>query len=433
MTSQAKARLAAALAQAALALGILALGAGAGPAGADVPIEKTGRVETLPQPPQPHWAWVGDPLLQRSALVDLDSGDMLGTVGTGIGIPGALFPRTRAELYVPATYYARGDHGERTDALVIYDAVTLRPVGEVVLPPKRAIFAFDSGAAALSDDEHFAAVFNLTPATSLSIVDVESRTLAGEIATPGCSLVYPAGPARFAMLCANGALLLVTLDEAGLAQGMVRSEPFFDPERDPVTEKAARWGQRWLFASFEGYLHAVDLSGPEPRFEEPWSLLSEADRADSWRVGGTKHLAVHQASGRLYSLVHQGGPDTHKHAGSEIWVYDLARRERVQRIEVQSAGMTQMGVPIEFGRNWVWPFSALPGLMMSIVAPGADEVQVTQDGSPLLLTSSPGSGGLAIYDALRGEFLRRIYTGNLVNLGLQPASGWAGMARGGTR
>ena len=39
-----------------------------------------------------------------------------------------------------------------------------------------------------------------------------------------------------------------------------------------------------------------------------------------------QHLAVHQKSGRLYSLMHQGGPDTHKEPGTELWIYDLARR-----------------------------------------------------------------------------------------------------------
>ncbi len=412
---------------------LVALGLAPGWTRADVALEQTGQVASLPAPPGAHWIWAGNPVVQRSALVDLERGDMLGTVGAGLGVPTILFPRSRAELYVSAIHYSRGDHGERNDPLNVYDTVHLRPIGEVILPAKRAILPFTTGAVALSDDERFAAVFNLTPATSLSIADLETRSFAGEISTPGCSLVYAAGARRFAMLCGDGALLLVTLDDAGRELSKIRSQPFFDPERDPVTEKPVRWGDRWLFASFEGQLHTVDVSGPEPRFEAPWSLFSDADRADSWRVGGTQHLATHEATGRLYSLVHQGGPDTHKDAGSEIWVYDLATRERLQRIEVASSGLTFMGVPIEIGKDWIWPFNRLASWLMSLISMGADEVLVSQDAEPLLVTSAQGSGGLAVYDAQSGEFLRRVYTGNLANLGVQIPSNWAAGNTGGIR
>jgi methylamine dehydrogenase heavy chain len=412
------------------AAALIALALGAADARADVPLEKTGKVASVPAPPGPHWIWAGDPIALRTALIDLESGEMLGTVGAGMGVPTNLFPRSRGELYVSGVFYSRGDHGERTDVLTVYDSVHLRPIGEVLLPAKRAILPFTTGVAALSDDDRFAAVFNLTPATSISIADMQARSFAGEIATPGCSLVYPAGPRRFAMLCGNGALLLITLDDAGREVAKVRSEPFFDPEADPVTEKGVRWGDRWIFVSFEGQVHAVDLSGAEPRFEPPWSLLSDADRKDSWRVGGTRHLAVHEATGRLYSLVHQGGKDTHKDAGSEIWVYDLAKHSRLQRIEVASSGLTFMGVPLEIGKNWIWPFNRLAAWLMSLISMGADEVLVSQDPKPLLVTSSQGSSGLAIYDALSGEFLRRVYTGNMANMGLQIPDAWAGSTGG---
>src|SRR5205807_411975 len=79
--------------------------------------------------------------------------------------------------------------------------------------------------------------------------------------TPGCSLVYAAGARRFLMLCANGAALSVMLDDEGGEARLERSEPFFDPQKDPVTEKAVRRGNEWLFVSFEGVVHPVDVSG----------------------------------------------------------------------------------------------------------------------------------------------------------------------------
>ncbi|HUI25621.1 MAG TPA: amine dehydrogenase large subunit, partial [Candidatus Kryptonia bacterium] len=171
---------------------------------ADVPTEAPGRVEKLSPPFSAHWAWVGDLVLERIALVDLDSGRFLGLVNGGYGTISPLFSTRRAEIYLPSTYYARRTRGERTDVLEIYDTTTLAAVDEVRLPQKRAIDAVSLGHSALSDDERFAAVFNWTPQTSLSIVDVEKRVFAGEIDIPGCGLVYAAGARRFFALCADG-------------------------------------------------------------------------------------------------------------------------------------------------------------------------------------------------------------------------------------
>ena len=387
----------------------------ASPAWAELPAEQIGRVEVLPQPAQAHWVWVSDVILRRSALVDLDSGRMLGMLNGGFGPTVALFSASRGEIYVPETHYSRGSRGERADVLTIYDGASLAAVAEVALPPRRAINALPMANAALSDDERFAAIFNSVPGTSLSIVDVEQRALKAEVTTPGCSLVYAAGPRRFALLCGDGSLLLLTLDGEGRELAKTRSHPFFDPDADPVTEKAVRVGDEWLFVSFEGRVHPVDVSGAEPRFGEPWSLLDETDRADSWRIGGSQHLAVHEASQRLYSLVHQGGPDTHKDPGTELWVYDLATRARVERVALRSPGVTFLGEPIELGgggRLWGW-------LLDSFLGAGIDTIAVTQDAEPLLVTASGFSGGLGLYDARSGEFLRRVYCGNLTIVALQ--------------
>jgi methylamine dehydrogenase heavy chain len=395
---------------------------------ADVPLEEIGRVEILDRAYDPHWLWAADASDARLALVDLDEGKLLGQINTGWGMPDAVFSRTRPEIYIPETYYSRGTRGTRTDVASIYDARSLSPVSEVILPPKRAINPGAIGNSALSDDDRFLAVFNMTPATSLSIVDVESRSLVGEISTPGCSLVYAVGKRRFATLCADGGLLIIELDEDGAVQQRIRSEPFFDPKADPVTEKAVRWGDRWLFVSFDGYVHPLDVSGETVGVEERWSLLSEGDRAGGWRVGGTQHLAVHQGSGRLYSLVHQGGESTHKDPGSEVWVYDLSAQKRVQRIELAHPGLAFMSETVEFGNDWIWPFSGLWDWMLDHVVPnpGLDAVQVTQDAAPLLVTGSQIGGSVAVYDAMSGELLRRVATGNMTTHALQAP--WGGSA-----
>jgi methylamine dehydrogenase heavy chain len=372
---------------------------------AEVAPETTGKVETLPQPPHPHWVWTADLLLQRSALLDVDGGRMLGMINGGYGTIMPLFARSRPEIYVPATYYSRGTHGTRTDVVEIYDQATLALQGEVEIPPKRATNAVALGHAALSDDDRFLAIFNWTTGTSLSVVDVAQRRFAGEISLPGCSLVYAVGPRRFLSLCADGAAFVVTLDEQGTEAGRVLTKPFFDPKLDPITEKAVRSGDTWYFVSFEGMIHPVQVAGDAPSFGEPWSLFNPEQREDKWRIGGMQHLAVHRASNRLFALVHRGERDTHKEPGEEVWIYDLASKRRVERIELVNPGFTIYGFPIAFGGigGRVFDF-----LMDSFAPALVGFITVTQDDAPLLVTSSQFSGSLGIYDGRSGAFLRRV-------------------------
>jgi methylamine dehydrogenase heavy chain len=375
---------------------------------AEVPPEVPGRVEKLPEPFSAHWVWVADLVLERASLIDLDTNRYLGMVNGGYGPIAPLFPKKRPEMYVPGTYYSRRTRGERTDVVSIYDVATLSPIAEVVIPPKRAIDAVPMAHAALSDDERFVAVFNWTPGTSLSIVDVEKREFVGEIPIPGCSLVYAAGPRRFLSLCGDGSALVVRLDETGREAGKERTSPFFDPRADPVTEKAVRYHDKWIFASFEGRVRTVDVSGPQVTFEEPWAMVPRPQRRESWRIGGLQHLAVHEGKGRLYALMHIGGPDTHKEPGSEVWVYNLERRARKGRIILTNPGLTIYGFPIEFD-HMTWPFGSIVGWLFDKLAPAfVSHIAVTQDDAPLLVTVSQFSGSIGVYDLPKGKFVGRV-------------------------
>jgi methylamine dehydrogenase heavy chain len=392
---------------------------------ADVAPEVPGQVEQLAQPPHAHWVWVSDLVLERMSLLDTDSGEFLGMINGGYGPIAPLFPTKRAEIYVPTTYYSRRTRGDRTDLLEIYDAATLAFIAEVQVPGKRATDAVALAHAAMTDDERFVALFNWTPRTSLSIVDVEQRQFAGEIEIPGCSLVYPAGARRFFSLCADGAALVVTIDDAGHEVTKVRTASFFDPNRDPVTEKAVRIDNQWLFVSFDGRVYSVDVSGATLSFGEPWSLLSDTERGEKWRIGGAQHLAVQRAQGRLYSLVHRGDPDTHKDPGEEVWVYDLKQRQRVQRVALRNSGFTVYGFPVEFWRTWIWPFNSLGDWALDNTAPAlVTHIEVTQGGSPYLLTASQFTGSIGVYDAQSGAFVRRVLpTGWTTDLLVAPWTG----------
>jgi methylamine dehydrogenase heavy chain len=343
--------------------------------------------ETLPRS-TPHWVWVNDMAFPYMAdgkafLLDGDDGRMLGMLSTGYGFNGVIVPRAGDVIYSPETYLARGGRGTRTDVLAIYDA-QLRPIAEVALPPKRASIMPMINASVLTDDERFLLLYNFTPAQSVSVVDMTSRSFVGELDTAGCALVYPTGPRTFFSICGDGSLLEVRIDDTGHGLKSTHSATMFDVIRDPVSEKGVRAGSAWLFVSFNGIVYPIDSSASGARPGSKWPLVNPAEQALNWRSGGLQHLALHRTSGRLYAVMHRGDAASHKEPGTDIWVYDIASHRKVQQIAA---------------RNKV------------------ASITVSQDAHPLLFTSFMGSNVIDIYDALTGQYLRSVS-----ELGLTPTT-----------
>lgn len=346
------------------------------PAAAEVPLDRP-HVETLGEP-APHWFWANDVAFfnmadGRAYLYDADSGRMLGMISTGIFFAKFETPDDYSVIYAPESYYSRHTRGERTDVVTYYDTRTLEVLGETIIPPRRHSGVPNMGFSTLTDNERFLTVYNFSPAQSVSVVDVEARKFAGDLATPGCALTYASGERSFFMMCGDGSLLTIALDEGGKEASREKSEPFFDPAADPVMEKPVRRGDTWFFVSYEGAVHEVDVSQELPAFSEPWPLAADAE-AD-WRPGGLQLLAIHQERNELAVLMHEGGePGSHKNPGSEIWVYDLEKRERVRRI--------------------------------ALAAP-AVSINVTRDANPVLVASH-GGPVIDVYDFASGDHLRTI-------------------------
>jgi methylamine dehydrogenase heavy chain len=334
----------------------------------------------LPAKPGAHWFWVNDIVFQHMAdgkafLLDGDTGGMLGMLSTGFGFNGILMPRNRSLILSPETYFSRGTRGIRTDVVTLYDARKLSPVGEIRIPPKRASSLPMIANTALTDDDRFLLIYNFTPAQSVTVVDLKSRKQIGEIDIAGCALVYPTGARRFFSLCSDGTALNVQLDETGKAAVKSKTTKLFDAENDPVTEKAVRDGNSWLFVSFAGDIVPIETTGANIRVGKRWSLTSTAERKLGWKPGGMQHMAIHAGSRRLYSLMHQGGADTHKDPGTEIWVYDVTSKQRVQRITLKGP---------------------------------ATSIAVSSDSKPLLFSIFIGAPKVDVIDPQSGRFLRSI-------------------------
>jgi methylamine dehydrogenase heavy chain len=346
---------------------------------AQLPPEPAG-IEQLPTRPGVHWVWVNDMAFfslpdGKAYLVDGDSGKMLGMLSTGYSFNALIVPRSGDVIYSPETYYSRGTRGTRTDVVTFYDASRLTPLGEVAIPPKRSSNIPMLANAALTDDERFLLIYNFTPAQSVTVVDLRTRKLVGEIDTPGCALVYPTGARTFFSICSDGALLLTTLTNGGRAAARVHTAALFDSIKDPLTEKGVRAGDTWLFASLEGTIYPLRSTRGGIELGATWPLFTPEELAARWRTGGLQHLALHAASGRLYAIVHQGGPETHKDPGTALWVYDVALRRRVQQIALHDK---------------------------------TGSIQVSQDARPLLFGCFIESSTLDIYDAMSGKYLRSV-------------------------
>lgn len=268
--------------------------------------------------------------------------DFLGSVRGGGSYSAAFaLSRARGELYVAESIYDRITSGTRTDYLTVYDTAQLSPQAEIVLPgAKRAMVGPHKGLLRLTGDERFALLFNFTPASSVTVVDVVKRAVVNEVPIPGCALVYPAGPRGFATLCANGALASYALDESGQVLSEQLSRPFNDIEGDVLFMDPAMIEGVAYFPSYRGRVQPVDLqASPAPAVLADWPLTTAQDVRHSWRPTGMQPAAA-DGKGRLFVLMRRNAREgSSEEPGSQVWIYDVQRKRRIGRIQLKTDGV----------------------------------------------------------------------------------------------
>ncbi len=359
-------------------LGLMICGAGAEAGAANfptpLPAETMPKVEVLPARYPTTWAFLnyaGDRIELRN--VGSDSREVKGQLQAHDSAT-LLVPDKRPELYVADTVWSRGVRGTRTDFITIYDTKTLNPIGEIVLPgTKRALITAMEGLIAFTDEQRMALVFNFTPASSVTVVDLVNRKPLGEINIPGCSLVYPSGARGFSTLCASGTLLTIRLDANGAVAGRSESKAFNPLDTDPLfTSSATLAGVRY-FPSLHGRIQPIDMKGDDIKVLPDWPLVTAADAGGSWRPSGWQLIASDEQK-LLYVLMqadaHEG---THKDPANEIWVFNPATKTRVKR--------------------------------MRLVRPGSS-ISLTRGAEPLLLVQA--GERLDVYDPHEGSLVRSL-------------------------
>jgi methylamine dehydrogenase heavy chain len=270
----------------------------------------------------------------RIRVFDAKAGKLLGMVSTGYVGNFALSAKAD-EMYVATTYLSRGVRGERTDVLDVHDTATLGFKYEIVLPTKRAQALTYRGLVRPTANGRFVLVQNATPATSITVVDLQQRKVAGEIATPGCWGILPAAshPSRFSMLCGDGKVATITLDDAGQPAERQATEPLFDADRDAWFHHADNVGDRYWFVSFNGKVTELNLGGAVAKVEgQPWSMTGAPGTQGTagWRPGGYQSFAVDPAGKFLVAAMHDKGVEgSHKRPAKQLWVFDLASGKRL--------------------------------------------------------------------------------------------------------
>ncbi len=352
--------------QSALSLSLLVLGLNN--ASADLPAD-TGIGQTvLAFPPEAHRAFVVDVEFEsfvagRVTVVDPDKKRVLGMVPTGFAAPSTL-SHDQKTLYSADIWYSRGTRGTRTDVLTAWDSSTLSPAWEVLIPNKRAESLTQRYGLKTSADDRFVYVYNFTPSTSVTVVDTEAKAVVTEIAIPGCVLNYPVGKRRFASLCGDGSLQVVTLNDQGQETARSRT-PFFDPNAERLVERAVNVGDTYYFTTTTGTVRAVDFSGEAPKILPSWSLTTEEEKKAGWAPGGWQLMAVAPKLNRLYVLMHDAHePMKWEDPSPLIWAFDLKTGKKIATLEAPAP---------------IW------------------SMQATGDDKPLLLGSDV-EGGLQIFD-----------------------------------
>lgn len=309
---------------------------------ADLPVEE---VSVVPAVTAKNRAYVSDVAINHISdgklhVVDTDTGTYLGVIGSGF-IGQVTYSPDGNDILIATGYLSRGQRGDRTDILEVWDAGTLTFKYEIEISSNRAMALNYRNLIRTSADGRWVFVQNATPATSVTVVDMQERKMVAEIPTPGCWGIFPpAGSSdRFSTLCGDGTIATIVLDGDGNAASRSISPKIFDADKDAWFIQGEQDGDVYRFVSFLGNVGVVDVGGDTANLVETWSLVRSADdRKQAWRPGGYQPLAVHPGSNRLYVSMHpKGAEGSHKTPAKEIWAFNLKTKKRVARLPGHAA------------------------------------------------------------------------------------------------
>lgn len=299
--------------------------------------------------------------------------DYLAMVSAGF-TPDLLVGPEGKRLYIADTYFNYGTRGKRRDYVTVVDTHTMRAVKEIPIPPKRQLAITMPQGVAFTNHFRFMLIFNVTPATSVTVVDLKHEKYLDTIPAAGCALIYGTRHGnRFSMLCGDGSILTVLLNDKGQAISRKHTK-FFRPYKDFFFEKPAIMHGVTYFTTRQGMVHPVSFLNRVPKIEKPWSVVTPQEAEEHWKPGGWQSAAARPDDDLIYFAMHKGGAYTHEQPGSQIWVFNAKTHMRVRVIHAKTPVISML---------------------------------VTRDSHPILAAVNENFN-VDIYDADTGKYLRTL-------------------------
>lgn len=257
------------------------------------------------------------------------------------------------KLYAFSDYMERYTYGEIESVLQVFDIETLSVDREIIIPNKAVKAIGMNQLIAASEDEKYIYIQNATPATSVTVVELSSGKIHGEIPAPGCYGIMPATEgSRFSTLCGGGEVKTFALN--GEDYAVTSSEPIFDPDQDPLfLHSQRRKNGQLIMTSFNGNLYLLDDSGEQVTLSQKIAV-SEGIEGD-WVPGGYGVTAYNAANDVVFMIMHSGAYEgSHKDPSEEIWAYSLAEGKLLGRYPAPglvAIDVSQGDNPVIFGVN----------------------------------------------------------------------------------
>ncbi len=309
---------------------------------AQVSLDTIPNSRTLPKEYPESWIIVHDfnyPTMVLGAYIVIDvaaESDQVKGQFQGAQFAGFDWSKTRGELYVAETYYEYVGYGPRRDVITIYDHAELRPIGRIPLSGnKRALMTPRTAMTRLTGNERFLLLYNFTPAASVTVVDMDQRTVASEIPIPGCTFIYPYADQSFFSLCGDGSMAYFTLGTKGEVTEEGLTGPFNDIDNDAMYMTPGVVKQVFYFPTQLAKLQPINMTGAKPQIVPSWSLVSVEEAKNRWRPVKRETVDVDD-SGKLYILMHRVEEDgSHIDGTTEVWSFDRPSRSRINRFSLR--------------------------------------------------------------------------------------------------
>ena len=255
--------------------------------------------------------------------------------------------------YAASAFPERITYGPVKAYLQKFDVSTLKTIEEVELPPILAETMAQQPALVISPDGKWAFAQNATPATSVTVVDLKTGTVASEIPNPGCWGIYLAPKGlKFSSLCGDGSVLTVKLNSKGKLADQAYSDPIFDVDGDPLFVHSQRIDGNLVFSTFDGEFVVVSDEGKTAKVLDSWSYTDGIE--GDWAPGGYEIMAYSEPNGVMFVTMHSGASEgSHKDGSEELWAIDMKAKKVLYRSYAEH--MTHVAVtgdaeaPVLFG------------------------------------------------------------------------------------